>query len=122
MRKALTILLIPIFLLTATVGITLKCYFCKEIAGKSMAKLCCKKTDKGGCCKKESTLLKIHDAFIKTANATNLSISLHFIHEQPLSFSFATFANKLLYVKGHWDNAPPDSSIGFYILYHSLII
>ena len=87
-----------------------------------MAKPCCKSLGMGGCCKKESTLLKIQDAFIKTASASNLAASFYFIQQQTLSFAFAPQANKLSYAKGHWDNAPPDTGLVFYILYHSLII
>ena len=122
MRKAFAIILIPIFLLAATVGITLNSYTCKGMTGQVMIKPCCKNTDKGGCCKKESTLLKIKDAFIKATNSSNLSASFFFIHEQILHFSFTVYPNKLSYAKGHWDNAPPDKGIGYYILYHSIII
>jgi len=90
--------------------------------GQTMVKPCCDKTDKGGCCKKESTLLKIKDVFIKTANNTHLSASFYLIQERILPFSFTSYPNTLSYAKGHWYNAPPDAGIGFYILYHSIII
>jgi hypothetical protein len=122
MKRILTILLIPVFILTATVGVTLNYYSCKAMTGESMAKPCCKNTGKGGCCEKESITLKIQDAFIKATNNSNLSASLYFIQEQIFSFSFVPLTNRQAYGKGHRDNAPPSPSIGFYILYGSLII
>jgi hypothetical protein len=122
MKKALTILLIPIFILTATVGVTLTSYSCKGMEEKAMIKPCCKNMGKGGCCEKETIVLKIQDAFIKAANNSSLSSSLYFIHEQIFSFSFAPRTSELSFSKGQWDNAPPSPNIGFYILYRSLII
>jgi hypothetical protein len=121
MKKILTILLIPVFILTATVGVTLNYYSCKAMAGESMVKPCCKKVGKGGCCEKESVILKIQDAFIKAADNSNLSALSYFIQEQIFPFSF-TPLNGLSDNKGHWGNAPPDPKVGFYILYSSLII
>ena len=122
MKKVLTILLIPVFILTATVGITLTSYACKGIDGEYMAKPCCKNAGKSGCCKKTSVVLKIKDAFIKVTHISNLSASLYFIHEQICSFSFVPLTSESSFNKGQWDNAPPDHNIGFYILYRSLII
>lgn len=121
MRKALTILLIPIFILTATVGITLTSYTCKGMEEKAMAKPCCKNVGKGGCCEKESIVLKIQDAFIKAVSNSTLTASLYFIQGQNPELSFVSVFTNASYTKEHWDKAPP-KPIGFYILYRSLII
>src|SRR5438270_10900889 len=114
MKRALTILLIPVFLLTVTVGVTLNYYSCKAMTGESAVKPCCKNIGKGGCCEKESITLKIQDAFIKAANKSNLSASLYFIKEQVFSISFTSIPNGLSNGKGHWDNTTPDPGIGCY--------
>jgi hypothetical protein len=122
MKRALTIFLIPVFILTATVGVTSTSYSCKGMGGESMAKPCCKNTGNDGCCKKESVVLKIQDAFIKAVNNSTLSASLYFIREQNPEISFLPVLKNASYAKYQWDNAPPIPHVGFYILYGSLII
>ena len=122
MRRALTILLIPVFILTVTVGITLTSYSCKEIVGESMPKPCCKNVGKDGCCKKESVIIKVQDVFIKAGNNSTLTASLYFIREKNPEITFASAFKNPSSAKSQWDNAPPVTHAGFYILYGSLII
>ena len=121
MKKIFSIALIPVFVLATTFGVTLSYYSCKAMSGDTIAKPCCKNVGKGGCCKKESTILKVQDAFIKAVNKSNLSAFSYFIQEK--AFSFVVFTlNKISHNKYYWDNAPPDNKVGFYILYRSIII
>jgi hypothetical protein len=122
MRKILTVILIPIFILTATVGITQTSYSCKGMGEGSMVKPCCGNTGKGGCCEKKSIILKIQDVFIKNVSNSSLTTSLFIIHEQNYVTYFAPVFENSSYSKDYWENAPPPPLIGFYILYSSLII
>jgi hypothetical protein len=66
MRKALIILLIPLFTL-ATVGLSITSLFCQGKLCKIGFTVhpCCDDVNKGGCCETRSILLKIVDSFVK---------------------------------------------------------
>jgi hypothetical protein len=121
-KKVLAILIIPVFLLTATVGVRLNYYSCKAMASISMEKPCCKKVGKGGCCEKHSTILKIKDVFVKVTQSFDLSSSLFVIQTQDLRIKPASLSKEPGHTKGYWDKAPPAPNIGYYILYRSIII
>jgi len=121
-KKLIVLLLLPVFILTATVGVTLTSYSCKGMEAKAMDAPCCKDVKKGGCCEKQSVILKIKDAFVKASSNANLSTVFYLIQEQSYSFSFISVSKEDSNAKGHWDNAPPSPKVGYYILHRSIII
>jgi hypothetical protein len=123
MKKALAILLIPIFLLTAAFGVTVTVYSCngmnKGTEKVAMSKPCCKDVGKKGCCNKESKILKIKDDFVKTVNQVGISklLVLEFNLIHPLYIIHYKVSSLSMYR----DIAPP-KDVSRYILFHSLII
>jgi hypothetical protein len=119
MKRFLTILLIPVFLL-ATVGFTVNYLYCQgKLTGIGIGiKACCKK---GGCCEKESKLIKVKDNFVKLNNTINLSKTFVILHTV-FEVSYTAELNKSSYINAYRDKAPPFRDVCRYILFHSLII
>jgi hypothetical protein len=118
MKRFLTILLIPVFLL-ATAGFTVNYLYCQ---GKLTrigvdVKACCKK---GGCCEKESKLIKVKDNFVKLNNTINLSKTFVILNTSSEVSSAGSY--KASYINSYLDKAPPLRDVSRYILFHSLII
>jgi hypothetical protein len=122
MKKILSIILIPVFLLTATVGMSYTAYFCKGKMDKGISlKPCCKDVKKGGCCEKETKLLKVKDDFVQTAYYFNLN-GHFFIDITSFNFSYPYKFSQASVLKHYGDKAPPSENIPFTILYQSFLI
>ncbi|MBX9851725.1 MAG: hypothetical protein K2X86_08205 [Cytophagaceae bacterium] len=122
MKKALILLLIPVFLAT-TVGVTIASHYCGgNLVEKGFdIKPCCKDVNKGGCCETTSELMKIKDSFVKAS--TSFPVNDVLAIENIFSvFELKPSFKEISYSKGYWSKAPPLPDEQLYILYHSLII
>jgi hypothetical protein len=119
MKRFLIILLIPVFLL-ATGGLTVNYLYCQGKLTQAGAdvKACCKK---GGCCEKESKLIKVKDSFVKLSNNVDLSKTLILLHSS-FELSYSAILNKDSYLNTSPGKAPPLIGVSRYILFHSLVI
>jgi hypothetical protein len=119
MKKFLIILLIPVFLL-ATGGFTVNYLYCQGKLSQVGIdiKACCKK---GGCCEKESKLIKVKDNFVKLNNTIDLSKTFFILNSAIARFS-STDITGTSCINAYWDKAPPFRDVSRYILFHSLII
>lgn len=123
MKKVFILLLIPVFLLTTTVGVTIVSHYCGgKLAERGFSiKPCCADTNKSGCCKTESEIIKIKDAFIKVNHTIDVSIFNAILNAIP-EVTFTPSYKEASLSKGYWDKAPPFKEDALYILFHSLII
>ncbi len=121
MKRFLIISLIPMFLL-ATGGVTLNYLYCNGNLTKVGidVKACCKDVKKGGCCEKETKLVKVKDAFVKAVYhhlTKALAVDLNIIKPLYISENYTS-----AYFKPYYNKAPPSKDAPRYILFHSLII
>ena len=122
MKKFLTILLVPVFLLMTT-GVIITSLYCNgQISYVGIAvKDCCKDVNKGGCCHTESKLIKVEDSFVGASASFDLVkiINLNFNN---FEFFYEPELISTSYLKTYWDKVPPSKDTPRYILFHSLII
>jgi hypothetical protein len=123
MKKAIAILLIPVFLLATSAGVAMSSHYCKGALKKIgfSVEACCKDVNKGGCCKTTPEIIKVKDHFLK-ASADLLPDAFFVITPAvifPYSEVYIVTENKNL---SGLPNGPPTSGRPLYIQYSSLLI
>lgn len=123
MKKLFAILLVPVLLISTSVGISMTSLYCKgEISQTGFSiKACCNDVNKGGCCSTETRIVKVEDDFLKTSDEAGLSKILNLFYTYPEG----VYANNALpgsFYAFYDGKAPPEKGVPLFILHCVLII
>jgi hypothetical protein len=123
LRKLIVIFLLPVFLVSTTIGVTMTSLYCNGKLTKTgmNVKACCNKVNKGGCCKTEIKLVKVEDIFLKTSNSFDLS-NIFTLYYSSGYISCTAEVKPLSQFRHYSHKAPPLDAKPLYILFHSLVI
>ena len=123
MRKLIVIFLLPLFLVSTTIGVAMTSLYCNGKLTKTgiNVKACCNKVNKGGCCKTEIKIVKVEDNFLKTSNSFDLT-KIFTLYYYSAHASYSAESKPISQFRHYSDKAPPLNAAPFYILFHSLII
>ncbi len=125
-KKIASVLLAFLFLLS-TLGVTIGVGYCPmkksySFSLKKAKSCCCKKSDKGNCCKSKTIVLKkIEGDYVSTSFFINPP------HFESISISPIAYLNQLTASYGteinfYKDTGPPEPPVPLSILYRSILI
>lgn len=125
-KKVITILFIPLFLLT-TGGVILNSHFCKMRGSSDISfginpeKSCCgNKAMQSGCCKNEVKVIKITDDYSPSVKLKTEKENLFTIIIFPSVI--AEVIPRILFRVPNYHSPPPHSHVRLHILYRSILV